>query len=153
MFVSKHIGMMLLVLSIIVLLSLFIVVTKNPSVVREGFEQKIYRVKVFMQQGCGHCTRFKPHFEAFKNKLTAYFSSDDGKNCNSKVVFDYIDISSDNENQFNKYKVTGTPSVILTENDGTQVSIFNGYQMNCQGLADWVSSIITCIPREVCASV
>lgn len=151
MAVNNHIGMMLLVLSIIVLLSLFIVVTKSPQrVLREGFEQKVYRVKVFMQSGCGHCTRFKPHFETFKTKMTTFFSSDDGKNCNSKVVFDYIDLADDGEKEFNKYKITGTPSVILTENDGTQVSIFNGYQMNCQGLADWVSSVITCIPRELC---
>lgn len=147
---STPIGILLSILSIIILISLYVVATKTTSMIREGFSQKQYRVKAFVQKGCGPCAKFGPAYETFSKKVESFMNSDDAKNCPIILKCETVDLGVD-KNQFSQYSVKGTPTVLLTNEVGEVLTTFNSYPATCEGLANWASSVVTCLPRDVCS--
>jgi thioredoxin-related protein len=116
---------------------------------REGFEVKTYQIMNFSQDGCGHCTVFKPEWNKFKVSMTSYLAKD-GTNTGIAIKWKEPTPATDAA-MYEKYKISGTPTVIITDENGGHLSNFAGYPSTCQGLTDWTSSIIPSIPRDLCS--
>ena len=103
-----------------------------------------------MQNGCGPCAKFGPVYDTFAQKVQNFMSSDDAKNCPIILRCETVNLAND-KSQFSDYKIKGTPTVILTNEVGEIVSTFDAYPATCDGLANWASSVVTCLPRDVCS--
>lgn len=139
---NTPIGVLLSILSLIILVSVFVVSTKTRSFIREGFEYSTYKVKTFVQDGCSWCDKFAPVIDDFASKVSTYLASDDGKVCAVNVAFEKISMKT-MRSEFSKYNITSTPTTILTDDKGDVISTFKS-PSTCQGLADWLSSAVKC---------
>lgn len=151
---STPIGILLSVLSIVVLLSVFVVSVKRPSSVHEGFDEiTVYRVKEFMQDGCGHCKAIEPTMNKFAADVTRVLSSGDGKSCGVKVEFEVLKPPT-HRSEYTKYNISGTPTIILTKDDGTTISeMSNTSNVTCEKLVNWMTTNIDCPAlRSVCTA-
>lgn len=120
------------------------------GLIREGFEVTTYKVINFSQDKCGHCVTFAPEWESFVCSVGAWLKGD-GANKNIAIDFKVAKPGTDSA-LYSKYTITGTPTVIVTDAQGKVLSQFANFAQTCQGLAEWMSGVVSDIPRDVCVS-
>jgi thioredoxin-related protein len=146
----NRIAILLSIFVIIILLSLVFIMAPS-SYVREGFEPTVYNVINFTQDSCPHCITFLPQWNSFKCSVTNWLKSD-GKNKNIEIKFSEAKTGADTA-LYSKYSVTGTPTVIVTDAAGKVLSQFANFAQTCQGLTEWMSGVVSDLPRDLsCAA-
>ena len=85
----------------------------------------------FYADWCGHCQRFKPEWNKFKNQMN-------NKKINGKVLV-IMECSSDEEDLMKEYDINGYPTLKLLDANGREIKEFSD-QRNSANLKNFVNS-------------
>lgn len=139
----KHMWFLLLSLSVIILIAMVLIGTKQLSklVNFEGFDsENTYKLVYYKKADCHYCEQFDPEWRKL-DQCIGNFLQVDGRNCALNLTRESKNVMG-NTQDIERFNINGVPEVILIKPNNEFVT-YRG-NMSANNIVAWLNTLLPC---------